>query len=448
MRGSEHKNVYEIIPKKLALALGLLLLSIFYFNIRSLQTSNYKKQSAKPQSSYVTGWGQNAFGQMGAEDNELHKDADGAYYLYINDIVQLAAGLNHTVALKKDGTVWSWGSNAYGQLGDGSTIWSRKYPVQVKGLSNVEKVAASRFHSLALKKDGTVWAWGSNMNNQLGRTGEQSVTPQQVAGLSDIVQIAAGYRFSLALKKDGTVWAWGGMCKQADTPQFKDFVTSLSSGMALEGTYFDPGDNRLSDQDELVDCLGENFVNINSIKPIKISGVSDITSISGGYGHMLALDRKGIVWAWGCNKYGQVGNGVLSNSARNMKPEKVQGLPPVVKIAAGYRHSLVVSNNGTVWAWGHNLWGELGTGSLKDSAVPKEVHGIDNVTDISGGHDFSLALTKDGSLWGWGENGTGVLGMHSEAVQQTPVKMKMVGQQGKIVAGGGHALMLPDTMVQ
>jgi hypothetical protein len=128
----------------------------------------------------------------------------------LTGVMAIAAGYYHTLALKKDGTVWAWGENAYGELGNGTNTDSN-LPVQVSGLSGVTAIAGGEYHSLALKSDGTVWAWGDNSYAALGIKPYLpfSDVPVQVSGLTDVLAIAAGSNHSLALKKDGTVWAWG-----------------------------------------------------------------------------------------------------------------------------------------------------------------------------------------------------------------------------------------------
>ncbi len=123
--------------------------------------------------------------------------------------MQVAAGRYHTVAVKSDGTVWAWGENARGQLGDGTTT-NRSTPVQVSGLAGVTGVAAGGRHTVALKSEGTVWAWGRNNRGQLGDgTTTDRPTPVQVSGLAGVTGVSAGVRHTVALKSDTSVCAWG-----------------------------------------------------------------------------------------------------------------------------------------------------------------------------------------------------------------------------------------------
>jgi alpha-tubulin suppressor-like RCC1 family protein len=129
----------------------------------------------------------------------------------LSNVIAIAAGDTHTVALKSDGTVWTWGDNSFGQLGDGTTTL-RTTPVQVSGLGNVLAIAAGVWHTVALKSDGSVWVWGDNNSGQLGNgTADTSPhpTPNQASGLSSIIAIEAGEHHVVALKSDGTVWTWG-----------------------------------------------------------------------------------------------------------------------------------------------------------------------------------------------------------------------------------------------
>ena len=150
--------------------------------------------------------GSNASGQLGDNPHE----SDDLVILTLNNVLQLSANYNHTVAVKDDGTVWAWGSNALGLLGDGTNVLFRTSPVQVAGLSGVVTVAAGYQHTVAVKDDGTVWAWGYNNYGQLGDgTTVTRTTPVQVSGLTNVVGVSTRFQHTVGLKGDGTIWTWG-----------------------------------------------------------------------------------------------------------------------------------------------------------------------------------------------------------------------------------------------
>ena len=154
-------------------------------------------------------WGDNSAGQLGDGKATIGGNNIPLQASNSKDVAAISAGNMHVLALKKDGTVWSWGGNAYGQLGDG-TKGTWKTPVQVKGLTNIAAISAGWAHTIALKKDGTVWSWGGNEYGQLGDgTTENRSTPVQVKGLTNVVEISAGHFHSVALKEDGSLWVWG-----------------------------------------------------------------------------------------------------------------------------------------------------------------------------------------------------------------------------------------------
>ncbi|MFZ5774640.1 MAG: RCC1 domain-containing protein [Thermodesulfobacteriota bacterium] len=215
--------------------------------------------------------GSNYYGQLGDTTNTSSSMAVPVYGL--TDVAAIAAGYNHSLALKEDGTVWAWGWNYSGELGGGFTSTSSATPVLVSGVSNIVAIdsdAGYGSHSLALKNDGTVWAWGANSDGQLGDgTTTQRTTPVQVSGLTNVMAIAAGGDFSLALKTDGTVWAFGG-----------NSLGQLGNG---------------STQDSAV--------------PVQVSGLSGVTAITAGGAHGLAVTADGVLWAWGRSSDGQLGLG-------------------------------------------------------------------------------------------------------------------------------------------
>ncbi|MBI5687602.1 MAG: hypothetical protein HZC54_21235 [Verrucomicrobia bacterium] len=325
----------------------------------------------------VRGWGRNLYGQLG--NGATNTVLTVAEPVGLGNAIALAAGYDHTLALKSNGTVWAWGWNAHGQLGNGTTT-SATTPVQVSGLSGVTAIAAGAYQSAALKSDGTVWMWGYNNDGELGDgTAVSRSTPVQVSGLSGVVAIAGGLWHTLALKSDGTIWAWG-----------LNFYAQLGDGTTT----------------------GRNT-------PVQAAGVSGVTAIAAGWGHSLALKSDGTVWGWGYNADGELGDGTTINRAT---PVQVSGLSGVTAIAAGYRHTLGLKADGTVWGWGFNLNGQLGNGTIANRSTPSQVSGLGGVTAITAGWDHNAALKPDGTVWGWGQNVFGALGDGTTAERITPAQ--------------------------
>nr|MBF0102519.1 PKD domain-containing protein [Desulfobacterales bacterium] len=357
---------------------------------------------------------------------------------------EIACGPSHTVALKQDGTVWAWGKNEYGQLGDG-TQQDRLTPVQVSGISNVIDIEAGLAHTIALKEDGTVWAWGKNDVGQLGDgTTINRSTPVQVSGLSNVAAIAN----RMALKQDGTVWTWGQNnfgqigngtinndivltpvqvqeCMQGYTRSLSNVIAIASSrdhkiALKQDGTVWGWGDGSLGvfgDRGGAWDY--HSFAN-------PIDGFSKIISIATGLNHTVALRQNGTVWACGWNHYGQVGSGKTTD---RLIPSVVSDISDVIAISAGDDHTIALKKDGTVWTWGKNTSGQLGDGTTTNRLTPVQVAGISNVAAISGGEEHTVVLKQDGTVWAWGRNDDGQLGDGTTTNRLTPVQV--VGENGQ-----------------
>src|SRR5262249_11378416 len=272
----------------------------------------------------------------------------------VTGAVAIAAGNFHSLALKSDSTVWAWGWNGQGQLGNGTFTTARPWgiatPAQVPGLTGVVAIAAGG-HSLALKPDGAVWAWGDNQYGQLGSgsfTPSAIASPAPVPGLTGVVAISAGGGHSLALKSDGTVWAWGW-----------NSVGQLGSGAFTTSAPY------------------------GSATPAQVPGLTGAVAISAGGRHSLAIKSDGTVLAWGNNYHGQLGNGAFTTTDPRgiATPAQVPGPTGVGAISAGGSHSLAIKSDGTVWAWGWNGQGQLGNGTVTGTvnasiATPASVTGL------------------------------------------------------------------------
>ncbi|MFL5352434.1 RCC1 domain-containing protein [Archangium sp.] len=343
---------------------------------------------------------------------------------------RIAGGWYFSLELRQDGTVWGWGTNQRGQLGDGTTL-QRNTPVRVMGLDNVESIAAADRHSLVLKKDGTVWAWGGNDFGQLGDGSfTDRYTPVQVVGLTGVVAIAAGGVQSLALKQDGTVWAWGyngtgalgdGTTIDRNTPVQVVGLTGVvaiaegdtdSLAVRSDGSVWAWGYNYFGE-------LGDGTTSMRTT-PVQVSGLTGVVAVSVGNTHSMALKLDGTVWAWGSNGDGSLGDGT---TIQRTTPVQVLGLSGVTAIDAGVGFSLVLKQDGTAWAWGYNGWAQLGDGTTTRRMTPVQVPGLSGVATISTGAAHSLALKQDNSAWAWGYNGYGQLGDGTTTQRSSPVRV-------------------------
>jgi len=346
----------------------------------------------------VASWGYNENGQLGdgtTTNRLLYADIGAG-----NNVVQVAAGYGspsgHGLEVRTDGTVWAWGMNSFGQLGDGTTD-SRLAPVQVTGLTGVMRVAGGCNHSLALRSDGTVWAWGGNAAGQLGRgtTSDHEVTPAPVSGLAGVTKISAGCGFSLALRSDGTVWAWGydnvgqlgnGSTASSAVPvkitgvsQVTGIAAGWDSAVAIVAggasvwawggnDYGQLGDGTLADR--------TTPVRVTQIGTVHIAGAAV------GFKYAAILSTDGSVWAWGTDTAGQLGNAPSATPVT--RPVNTIGAGSgITQIAAGGALMLAVRSNGTVLAWGDNRFGELGIGTTTSVTGPIQVTGLTGATQVA-----------------------------------------------------------------
>ena len=324
-------------------------------------------------------WGGNLEGQLG--DGTTNSRSQPVRITGLPGVIAVAAGHYHSVALAADGTVRTWGRNFSGQLGDGTTT-QRSAPVEVDGLTGVTAVAAGGGSTYALRSDGTVWAWGNNMEGQLGDgTTTDRYAPVQVTGLTNVLSISAGEVHALALKSDGTIWAWG---------------------------------------NNLFGELGDGTTN-QARTPVHAASLSGMTAIAAGGYHSAAVKSDGTLWSWGSGLYGELGIG--SQAQIWPTPTQATGVTAAAAVGAGGNHTLVLLGGGTVLACGLNIYGQLGDGTNNDRSVAVPVTGLAGVVAIGAGFYHSAAVTDDGAVWTWGHNSDYQLGDGTTTDRNAPVQV-------------------------
>jgi alpha-tubulin suppressor-like RCC1 family protein len=334
---------------------------------------------------------------------------------------QISAGAAYTVAIKTDGTLWAWGLNSNGQLGDGSTT-DQTAPVQESThATNWAVVSAGVAHTVAIKSNGTLWAWGDNTYGQLGNgtTTANNVPVQENTLATDWVAVAAGAYYTVAIKSDGTLWAWG------------------------DNTYGQ---------------LGNGTTTASNIPVQESTLATNWSAVSAGSGHTVAIKSNGTLWAWGDNSSGQLGDGTITGQ---LSPEQICPAPGSATcpttgwrdVAAGGSHTVALQTGNTLWAWGDNGVGELGDGTTNNQISPEQIGTDINWAAVSAHSNANTTLARktDGTLWSWGYDVFGQLGYAAPQIcigptsadcSMSPEQIGTGTNWGDIALGTFHAVAL------
>lgn len=347
---------------------------------------------------------------------------------------QISVGGSHTISLRANGTVWTWGQNNYGQLGTNDTV-ARDNPVQVQfdGNVRIKMVSAGKDYSLALDTDGNVWGWGRNTYYEIDQVSQTKVLkPRKFSKVGNIIKITAGINTSVLLAEDGSIYTYGlNSDGQAGTGDYTARVANkanydmqnvidISAGaahvMALksDGTVWVTGSNRYGQ-------LGINDKFVSQVARYqKVELPETIAYIHSGENSCFAISNTGKVYAWGANYYGQLG---LKDKENRYTPEQVEELSNIREISSGINHTIARDGNGFIYVTGTNKQGELGIGNNDAKVIFERVNSISGIMDISAGENYTVVALKDGSAWAWGDYNHGDENLKSKTKSTVPVKI-------------------------
>jgi alpha-tubulin suppressor-like RCC1 family protein len=357
------------------------------------------------------GWGNN-YGALGDNTSVFNRSSPVQTIAFGANWKQVSTGgaaySNQTAAIKTDGTLWSWGYNAYGQLGD-NTVALRSSPVQTIAFgTNWKQVACGHRHTAAIKTDGTLWTWGINTYGALGdntRT-HRSSPVQTVAFGANWKQVSCGESYTAAIKTDGTLWLWG-------------------------YNYYG--------------SLGDNTRTYRSSPVQTVAFGTNWKQVSCGRSTVGAIKTDGTLWLWGYNGYGVLGDNTTIN--RSSPSQTVAFGTNWKQVSGGYQNTAAIKTDGTLWCWGWNYYGSLGDNTSTSRSSPVQtITFATNWKSVNSSDSYTAAIKTDGTLWLWGRNSYGSLGDDTTNNRASPVQTFIGGNLWKSLASGSspHTFAIKD----
>tara|TARA_R110000868_G_scaffold81757_1_gene231262 strand:- start:7902 stop:9122 length:1221 start_codon:yes stop_codon:yes gene_type:complete len=345
-------------------------------------------------------WGYNGFGILG-NNTIVNRSSPVQTISASSNWKQVSLGTYHVACIKTDGTLWTWGYNTLGALGNNASL-DRSSPVQtVSGGTNWKQVSGGGYHTACIKTDGTLWLWGMNTLGGLGQLGNNAILPrsspvQTVSGGTNWKMVACGDYNTTAIKTDGTLWLWG----------------NNSYGQ-----------------------LGNNGFLPRSSPVQTVSGGTNWKMVDCGRYATAAIKTDGTLWLWGLNDNGQLGDN--SFTYKSSPVQTVAGGTNWKQVSCGYYYMAAIKTDGTLWTWGDGTAGALGDNqTIRKSSPAQTIAGGTNWKQIGAGDFHMSGIKTDGTLWIWGDNGTGALGDNSTTIKSSPIQTVASGTNWKMVSCG------------
>lgn len=375
------KKEFSITSANWTAPAGVTNITVSIFDLDNLKSITGTHSLSLKSNKTLWTWGTNTNGQLG--DNTIVEKSSPVAIVGGHSFIKISCGNRFSAGLKSDGSIWTWGLSDQAQLGDNTYFVDKSSPVPVVGGHSFISVVAGYSHSIALKADGSAWTWGVNFSGELGDgTVVRKSSPVAVIGGHSFVEISATDTGSYALKADGSVWSWG----------------ANSAGY-----------------------LGDNTTVAKS-SPVAVVGGHSFVSLSG----TLALKSDGSAWGWGINNSGEIGDGTVGAKS---SPVPVIGGHRFVQVSKSMGNGFVIAlkADGSAWGWGYNTYGELGDGTTLPKSSPVPVIGGHTFVNVKAGRASagtgtpSIATKSNASAWTWGGNVSGVLGDGTVLRKSSPV---------------------------
>ena len=323
---------------------------------------------------------------------------------------KISESTTHTTAIKTDGTLWAWGANDSGQIGDNTQGINRSSPIQIGTLATWSSVAAGSAHTLAIDTAGKIWAWGKNsVSFQLGlNDAVDRSSPTQIGTLTTWSSVSAGRLHSAAVDTAGKLWTWG---------------NNANTNGAL-------GDNTAA----------------NKSSPVQIGTLTTWSSVSAGGNQTGAVKTDGTLWAWGLGTSGQLGD---NTAATKSSPVQIGTLTTWSFVNVGLSHSAVINTDGTLWAWGLGTTGQLGDNTAATKSSPVQIGTLTTWSKIAVGYTHTTAVKTDNTLWAWGVNNAGQVGDNTGTTRSSPVQIGTMAiwqtTAGMLAAGASTTAAIDNT---